>query len=276
MVKYIMKETYTLLKRKFKNLIPPSVRQIITPRQLNAICLGIPKSGTTSIANLFSNNYRNGHEVERKEHVKCIYSHFLKEISDSEYIQYLLKRDNRLWLDIESNCFLGYRPDLVHRAFPAAKFILTVRAPLSWLGSIFDNNINFPIKKSITMKRWHTFFFQPDNYHYHQEEIILKDYELYPVAAYLQYWVSANKSVIESIPKKQLLIINTNLISDSLFKIANFLDVSESTFCHQKSRMNVTDNKHGVLEKLDSNFINDQIHSICNDFITAYALNFDD
>jgi len=271
-----MNEKYTILKKRLKNATPPVIRQILTPRQLNAICVGAPKSGTTSIANLFSKNYRYDHEAERKEHVEFIHSHFSNKVSDNEYIQYLLKRDNRLWLDIESNCFLGYRPDLVYKAFPHAKFILTIRDPLLWLGSIFDNNINFPVKQSITMERWHSFFFQPDNYKYHKEELLLKNYKLYPVDAYLNYWVSANKLVIDSIPAKQLLIINTLLISKNLLELADFLKIPESSFNRQKSRMNVTDNKHGVLEMLDANYTRDRIHAVCNNFIKSYSLNLID
>lgn len=259
------------MKNLLKNLIPPAIRQKLTPRQLNALCIGAPKSGTTSIASLFSSRYRYGHESERKEHVEIIFSHYLGKITDKQYVNYLIKRDNRLWLDIESNCFLGYRADLVYKAFPLAKYILTIREPKSWLESIFDNNINFPISQSITMQRWHTFFFKPEKYTYSDKDSILEEYLLYPIDAYLNYWVTSNNLVINSIPKQQLLVLSTRSISDSLPTLADFLDLPVKTLNNKKTRANVTESKHRILDKLDPYYVNERVETVCGNFIEKYS-----
>ncbi len=260
------------IKKCVKDLFPTFLRQLIQPKRLNVLCVGTPKSGTTSIANLFSKGYRYEHEGERYEHVKCIFSHFSGDISDDKYQQHLEQRAKRLWLDIESNCFLGYRIDLVYKAAPDAKYILTIREPYSWLKSIFDNNINFPINKGFTEKWWHNFFFKPDQYTYSGKESVLKEFKLYPIDAYLNYWVDANKSVIDTIPDSQLLILYTDQISDDLNKISSFLQIKENSINKKRTRMNVTDKKHHVMKKLDQQYVRERIDAICNKFITSYSL----
>ena len=111
------------IKNLLKDLTPTFLRQILSPKKLNILCIGTPKSGTTSIANLFSKDYRYEHEGERYPHVVRIFEHYSGKISDAEYQQHLKKRAHRLWLDIESNCFLGYRIDLVYKVFPNAIYI---------------------------------------------------------------------------------------------------------------------------------------------------------
>ena len=265
-------EGVLLIKTFFKNSLPPFVRQLVTPRQLQALCVGAPKSGTTSIANLFSKNYRYEHEAERKAHVEFIWLHYTGVVSDAEYIQYLIKRDRRLWLDIESNCFLGYRPDLVYRAFQNARFILTIREPFSWLESIFDNNINYPVTASITMLRWHSFFFHPEDYQYTDKDAILKENKLYPLDAYLNYWVCTNRSVMDSIPDEQLLVLYTHKISHGLAELADYLGVSADTFNKEKARMNVTSIKHDIIKKMDSDYVHSRIEAVCQGFIRDYGL----
>lgn len=269
-----MKPKQDKIKNLLRDLTPPLIRQKAQPKHHNILCIGMPKSGTTSIANLFSNGYRYEHEGERFKHVHKISSHHLKTISDSQYQKYLLGRAHRLWLDIESNCFLGYRPDIVYRAFPDAKYILTIREPYSWLNSIFDNNINFPVTKGYTEKLWHEFFFKPTHYKFPDEELILKESNLYPIDAYLNYWVNANKSAIDSIPSSQLLILNTNQISNKLTSIANFVGIKKDSLNKNRTRMNITEKKHNIIDLLDQRYVKNKIEKICGQFINTSSLKF--
>jgi len=261
-----------LFKNLIKDLTPSFLRQILSPRKLNVLCIGTPKSGTTSIANLFSNGYRYEHEGERYPHVVRIFEHYSGNISDKEYQQHLIKRAHRLWLDIESNCFLGYRIDLVYKVFPKAKYILTIRDPFSWLNSIFDNNLNFPFNKGYTEKLWHECFFKPKQYKYSAKESILEDLKLYPIDAYLNYWVDANKTAIDAIPSTQLLVLHTNQISHNLGELSEFLNIKEDSLNKERAKMNVTEKKHNVMDKLDHEYVKERIEVVCGDFIKTYSL----
>lgn len=263
-----------ILKNLLKDLTPAFLRQIISPKNLNILCIGTPKSGTTSIANLFSQGYRYEHEGERYPHVKSIHDHFSGNISDETYKKHLKKRAHRLWLDIESNCFLGYRIDLVYKVFPKAKYILTIRDPFSWLNSIFDNNLNFPVNNGFTEKLWHEYFFKPNQYDFSSNEIVLKDLNLYPLDAYLNYWVEANKTAIDAIPSSQLLIIYTNQISHKLDELSKFLNIDENSLNTERSKMNVTERKYNIMDKLDTLYVKERIEAVCGEFINSYSLEY--
>lgn len=123
------------------------------------------------------------------------------------------------------------------------------------------------------MERWHSFFFHHENYQFSLHEELLKRQGFYPLNAYLNYWVDANKAVMDSIPKSQLLILYTSEISNKLHKLADFLNIDESTLSQTKSRMNVTEKKYGILSKLDETFVANKIDTVCQQFAFDYKLN---
>jgi hypothetical protein len=262
-------EVNEVIKTGVKYAIPGIIRQQVQPRKIHAFCLGTPKSGTTSLAGMFRANYRADHEPERASIVDAMHAHYNGQLSDEALCQYLKKRDKRLWLEIESNCFLGYRPDLLYRVYPHAKYILTVREPESWLGSIFDNNVNFPRTDSHTVRDWHDVFFEPHKFDYGPYEKALRDHKLYPLDAYINYWVNANQSAHKAIPGEQLLILGTKEIRQNVDLIADFLEVSVDSLVAGKSHLHKTRRKHGVLDLLDPTYIKDRLESGCGELYAS-------
>ncbi len=263
---------------QFKNMVkdhmPALARRLLTPRNLRAICIGTPKSGTTSIASLFASHYRQQHEAERDEHVGFLHEHYLGKFSDADYIDYLQRRDHRLWLDLESNCFLGYRPDLVYRCFPEHRYLLTIRDPLSWLNSIVDNNLNFPITRHVTMARWHQFFFNSERFEYQAGEELLKVKRLYPIESYFSYWRDFNRSIIDTIPASQLLILPTHRISQEVDRIADFLDIPAHTIAASKSHANKTTRTYNIVDQIAPELVDRQIERYCQPLMDSLEVQF--
>ena len=263
----------TALKAATKTMMPRKIRDAMHPRSLGAICLGTPKSGTTSLANLFSQNFRYEHEAERDRHVKIMSNHYQHHRpSDLQYIKYLRRRNKRLWLDVESNCFLGYRPDLTLKAFPDYKYILTVRHPMPWLNSIFDNNLNYKARPGNTMSRWHNIFFKPERFDYTKWDKPLKEAGLYSLDAYLNYWSRFNGDILQTIPQSQLLVLDTKSISHRLNDISGFLDIKQSLLSEKNSHKNMTTKQHRIIEQLDTSYIEDRINIICSNIIEQSGL----
>lgn len=270
-----MSELNEAIKTGVKYAIPGLVRQQFQPRKIHAFCLGTPKSGTTSLAGMFRANYRADHEPERASIVDVMYAHYSGQLSDEGLCLYLKKRDKRLWLEIESNCFLGYRPDLLYRVYPQAHYILTVREPESWLGSIFDNNINFPRTDSHTVRRWHDVFFEPQKFSYGPHDQVLREQNLYPLDAYINYWINANRSACEAIPGEQLLILGTRQIKKNVDSIAKFLGVASDSIRVGESHLHKTRRKHSVLELLDPAYIKDRLESVCGELYASLKFGHD-
>lgn len=255
-----------------KRLIPEAILQRVLPRGFQAMSIGTPKSGTTSVARLFHPGFRSDHEPERRPFVTEMQRHFRGAIDDDEWIRFLRRRDRELWLELESNCFLGYRPDLVLQAFPQARFVLTVREPRSWLRSMIDNHIDYPPRAGTGMRLWHDVFFRPEEQSFTPGESALRDHDLYPARTYLTYWVAHNQSVLEAVPADRLLILGTREITPRASELARFLGIEASRLNLEKSHANTTPIRHGVFDTLDPGWIEAQVEELCRDLIVRWKL----
>jgi len=253
------------MKYHIKNMIPSAVRQKVHPRKIQAFCIGTPKTGTTYIASIFEQHYRAAHEPEDIVIVDKMYQHYHHQLTDDEYSRFLRRRDKRLWYDIESSCYLGYRSDLLHQAFPNAKYILTVREPKSWLDSNFNDNINYPASNPFNAY-WHKVLFEPHKYSYTRYDAVLQEHNLYPLDAYLTYWVSANSSVVQAIPENQLLILDTRKLNSSVKRLADFLKIDHDTINAQTTYRNKTEKKYDIINLIDANYLQDRIDTLCSEW----------
>ena len=258
--------------KAIKSVTPLPLLDSIVGRKHRNFALGPPKSGTTSIARMFQNNCRSGHEALRPYTVNAMHKHYLGSYSDNDLCYSYLARDKQLLLELESNCFLAYRPDLLLSCFPTSKFLITVRQPLSWLDSILDNNVNYPRNKTPTMTQWHEVMFS-----YSEETVNLKDQPLidqglYPLATYLNYWASTYEKCLSSIPKTQRLVVGTNNISQQRDYIASFMGISLDSVQTAASHANKTTEKHKLRSLLDPEYVQQTISSCCDGLIQQFNL----
>jgi hypothetical protein len=240
-------------------------------------CISVPKSGTTSLAGIFSQclNKISAHEPERAMTVSYLYRHKLHDVSDDDLVNWHKSRRERLSLDMESNCFLTYRFDLFLRAFPEARIVLPVRYPKSWLRSIFDNNIRFCALKSEIVAKYHELLFNPQAYNYHskEEESVLKKVNLYPIDAYLHYWKSTYDLIIDSVSPERLFILKTEDIALKVEELYAFAGWPIPESCNDgcasshNSHLNISPHEYGILDLIDDDFVTDRINIICGETV---------
>lgn len=252
-------------RHRLKAMAPAALLQWAYPRTMRAFCIGTPKSGTTSIAGIFNVNFRADHEPHEREFIAKMREHFRGEVSDDQYVRWLQIRDKRFWLDMEANCFLGHRPDLLRRAFPEAKFLLTVRHPERWLDSVFDNNLNYPATLGPGEAGWHEVLLRPADFSYSAGDEPLRSVGLYPLAAYLTYWSRSNAEALDTSPTEDVLVVETEQIDGRRAQIADFLGIPLESIAQDHGRHNVTTQKHGALATLDPDYVEESIASLCGD-----------
>lgn len=244
----------------------------LSGRKHRVYALGVPKSGTTSIAGMFSGVCRAGHEPKRPATVRDMHSHFIGKISDEELCSQYVARDRQLLLDLESNCFLAYRPDLLYSVFPDAKYIVTIRNPIEWLDSIIDNNINFPRTKTVTMTKWHDVMFGTSHESQSKNDSVLLDQRLYPVNSYLSYWRRTYERCLRSLSTAQHLLVGTCEITRHVKEIGDFVGLDLGSIENNWSHKNQTSNKHSILEQLDTNCVNESLERYCWPLISEFDL----
>lgn len=250
----------TQFKKHIKSILPANIKNQIIPRKIHAYCVGMPKTGTTSLYAMLDSNYRSEHEVEYQAVSRFLYSNPTRE----EQLRYFKQRDDQLWLEFESSWFIGYCAEVFVELFNDAKFIVTVRDCYSWLDSIINNQINYKNPNDETYDHtWLKVLFGELPQTYAEEEKVLSDNELYPLDTYLSYWARENEKLLNVIPEDRLLLLKTSEISNSTETIASFLGVSSSTFDMRKEGSNKAVAKHNVLAKIDRDYLDEKFEKHC-------------
>lgn len=251
----------TQFKKIIKGVLPAGIKNRVIPRKIHAYCVGMPKTGTTSIYAMLDSNYRSEHEPEYQVVSRFLYSNPTRE----EKIDFFKKRDEQLWLELESSWFIGHCIDVFVEQFKEAKFIFTVRDCYSWLDSIINNQINYQHPDDEDYDHtWLKVLFGELPQTYADEEKVLAEYELYSLDTYLSYWANENEKILNAIPSDRVLLIRTHELSNKKTAIADFLGISLDTFDQRKQASNQALAKHHVLDKIDSDYLEEKYEKHCS------------
>lgn len=258
----------TFVQKRVASEIETSLARFLHKRSAQLYCVGTAKSGTHSIAAMFNKTVRARHEPEDRKLIKKILSFEKKQISEKELRRYILARENRLYLDVNSSQLNFFVLDILVDEFRNADFLLTIRDCYSWLNSI----INDSLRRSTT-KEWielRDFRFRPELFQHHPEEHALKEKGLYSLDGYLSYWASHNKKVISCVPDKRLLIVKTKQISNSACDIAEFSGLPQSSIELQKTHAFRNPQKYGMLSKIAPGYLEERVNYHCQPLMRKF------
>ena len=239
-------------------LIPP------VNRKFHAFCLGLPRSGTHSLARLFSSSYSAEHEPLKQLTVANILDWVNGRHSNFKMRSILANRDKYLKLELESSHFLHYVVEILVDLFPKAKFILTIREPVSWLASEINQNYS-----SRNVSFWGTL--QEHRYGLYGQNYIHKTLAdipyVYPISNYLSYWKNHISMVLDNVPEDRLLIVDTFDIRDRLCDISSFVGADTNSLNKSKSWSGKRKPSLELYDLLEKDQVLLQIEDQCGDFI---------
>ena len=268
-------EYWNKVKRTAKNILRP----LIYKRKIHGYCIGLPKSGTHSMAAVFRRNYRSQHEPAKFVLLKKIIEIDEKKLSCDEIKTFVRKREKILCLDFNSSAFNIYLADVLVAEFPASKFVLTIRDCYSWLDSCYNHLLSTNFEKN-HYKHFPAFInwmFETEKYEYKDEEKEVLgratkqiDYRLPSTECLLKYWNSMNKKMIEAIPKNRLLIVKTNEIKSNLKHIAKFFTIPIESLDHTKTHQYKAHQNYNIVSKMSYNFVEMQANRYCRDLMDEF------
>ena len=254
------------------------VSKWVTSRQAQIYCVGTAKSGTHSLASLFSDELRTFHEADWQAVIKLILASAETGGERRALRRRLLERDRQFALDIDSsqlNYF--YLPELLE-LFPNSKFVLTIREPRSWLDSL----INHQLARGTPPPEWRRlrdFRFARDGAEHPPEEAALKARGLYTLDGYLSYWRRHNQDVIRLVPPEKLLVVRTDQISQRADDIARFAGLPQrgepagktaGKAAADKSHTFKALKKFGVLGELEPEYLDEKIRQHCSELVSEF------
>lgn len=242
-----------------------------TSRPFFAFGVGLPKTGTLSLANLLKKNYRAAHEPET-----WILTHLFESstigcgsaLSADDRGAILQTRDRLLRLSFESNFVLAYIIDDLYETFPNAKFILTVRHPISWVNS--EINQQYVIGYRQPWSRLADYRYGAWRF-YNKHEKKLKDLGLYPTEGYFTYWSRHIHSVRQAIPEEQLLVVRTEDLSYRTEELADFLSIPHDSLNVERSHSHKrTEKPLHIQDLVDRDFLVEQANQYCSPLLDEF------
>jgi hypothetical protein len=238
-------------------------------RRIHLYGVGLPKSGTASIAQLFS-EYRSSHEPENREFLKDLNLYLKRQLSEAQMRRLLRERDRKLALEVESSHFYVYVVDLLVAMHPAARFVLTIREPISWLRSFINDTHGFDSRDPSSVwnvyrdLRMRTAVPPP------AEEKSLAEAGLYSLEGYFSYWRTHIERVTEAVPSKQLFVVRTSEISNKLQELADFADVPLSSLHVEKAHSHKGERKLELVDGLDQVYLARKCLEVCSELLERW------
>lgn len=262
---------YTIyLKRYIKRQLYHPLKSLFVPRRFQAYSIGLERTGTTYLANIFKRHCRSCHEPEWEDLANKYLSVNQQLLSRYDLVEFLYQRDRFLRLELESSHVLAPFAGLLSEIFPRSKFILTIRHPLPWLRSVTDWQLNNDVLMSNSS--WKPLL---DVYYGSSKQYLvpeLKELGLYTLDGYLERWARHNEMVIRQVPESRLLVVKTNDLSRSKDQIADFLEIPSSLISLPDRYMSNKPNleRHNVVDEINEELLSYKLEEHCKSLMDRY------
>lgn len=196
-------------------------RGALAVRRARVYGVGTPKSGTHSLAAMFSANVAAAHEAQSAELSRQFFNWREGRLDGRELAAWIHARDRELALEVDSSWLNILILEFLVAEFPQARFVLTIRDCYSWLNSEFRRVLR-PTSQAPERIKLRKFLYHPDDAPFAPEEQLLKETGLYTVSGYLSRWAAHNHQVLATVPPDRLLIVRTADIRPRAAEIADF------------------------------------------------------
>jgi len=238
-------------------------------RRFRAYNVGLPKTGTTSIAGLLA-RYRTKHEFMLPETTRAIADYKTGVIAKKEFINFLYARDQRGNLEMDSASFNFNYLDLLAAEFEKAKFIATIRDCYSWLDSVLNNLLQVSALKDRIIEfgsRTYGVDLNREMFASRQDLVRALPDKLDGI---LNYWAEGLRFTMNNLPPERSLVIKTSEISDCLGALAGFLGIPQDSLIRENRHFCKAPTKFNILHDMDFNLLNDKFEAHCGSLMRKY------
>jgi hypothetical protein len=212
------------------------------PRRFFLIAVGLPRTGTTSLAALFS-GYRAAHEFQLSDTVEALWARHTGEASEADLRAFARRRFADGNLEMDAAGFHATWVETLMAEAPDARFVLQIREPRAWINSWLG-------LLSGTVRQWwgpgrptwpERFFrllfraFDPSDYTSQERLVAALPRLLDPMLA---CWAQSRRWA-RALPADRTLVVRTEDLSSSLPALAAHAGVdvrSLDASCHHAHR----------------------------------------
>lgn len=94
---------------------------------------------------------------------------------------------------------------------------------------------------------------------------------MHSLEGYLSYWAFHYQTVLDTLPPERCLYFRMKDLSQSPERIADFAGTPVSRLRVDESHAHKTSNKHGVLKKIDDQYLQEKIDMYCQDVVNRLS-----
>jgi len=247
------------------------LRAKLQPRRLHAYCVSAPRSGTHSIAGLFSTSFRAAHEPDTDLLYDAIRSHTAGTLDTAALRRWLEWRDRALWLEMEAHNRLGHVAGLLAETFLQSRFVLVVRDCYSWLESYLSLQLASRAagesRRAREVRDWQ---FGVGRFTHGPGERVLADLGLHTLDGYLSFWAESNRRVIEAVPAERLLSLRLDRLDQAYGDVARFLGVPAETLDRSRGHLDHRSAKSGLIFGLDREYLEERVERHCRPIMRRF------
>ena len=239
-------------------------------RRFHAFAIGLPRSGTHSLAEMFQGQFRAAHEPALVDSLAHTMSWNRGEQPRARMRALLRWRDRRLGLELEAAHYLHHLAPLLVEEFPAARFVLTLREPVSWLESEINQNLRageFPFWRALADQRYGRYGAALPA----AERGLAAAGCAHAIAAHLQYWRDHIEGVLAAVPNDRLLVVRTDQLDERAAELAAFLGVAPDLVDRARSRAGAGGARRVDLHaSVDADYLTRAVERHCGDLLTRW------
>jgi hypothetical protein len=223
-------------------------------RRFRAYTVGLPRSGTGSVAAIFG-AYRSAHEARARQVLSAV-------AGGGDLPAVLLARDEEAGLEMDSASFHHHYPGFLAGRFPEARFLFTVRDWRPWAESF----LHLLLWLRPMLRPWmHDYLRGGMGLPLESRDLASPDdmAAALPrmVGPLLDFWAEANARVLDHLPSGRSLILRTDELSSSLEALAALVGVPPSSL--QPAHRNRGGARPPLLESLPSGWLAAEVETRC-------------
>jgi hypothetical protein len=252
-----------------RRLAAAVARHLPRRRRFHAYGVGVSRSGTTSLAQVFLPRYRSEHEPEWRSVVRIVMDVADGRRSDDEVRRWVVERDARLRLEMDSSHLNSWLIAHLVAAFPEARFVLLLRDPYRWLASIVSRQTLRRMAKDPLRVEFFRVRFPPIPADPERERAFA-GLGLPSLASYLCYWGEHNRRILAAVPAERLLVVRTHELGDSLGRIADFVGVPVGTLSAARAHSNRRRGHAQPLDTVDRPYLDGLVERYGGDLVRRF------
>lgn len=221
---------------------------------------GLPKTGTTSLARMFSKAFRCAHE-QGQEILPHVCAYLNGEVDRDQVFKLLIHRIERLDLEVDVASYLCHFVEPLAKRYTEAKFVITVRHCVPWTVSLAHHMVARPLKKGSVWKEYRDARFGRYDERFAPEEHELEQQGYYPLRAMLRYWAEETERMLTEAPERRTLVLKTEELDASIERLSEFLEIPADSL-----RVAHVNRKRGDalgLRNIPDAFVLEQAKAIC-------------